>query len=106
MRYLPLILLGLVACGEKDGGDSDPGSSRIDDILALTGDTANGQTLFEANCVSCHLADGSGDIGPSLQGALEDDALEYILNGEGSMPSFSSWSDQDIADVYAYAESL
>ncbi|MCB9794979.1 MAG: cytochrome c [Alphaproteobacteria bacterium] len=105
MRYLPLVLLGLIACGEKDGGDS-AASSREDDILALTPDTANGQTVFENNCASCHEADGSGNVGPSLQGALEDDALDYIINGEGGMPSFSSLSDQDIADVYAYAESL
>jgi len=35
-------------------------------LLTETKDLAAGKTLFEANCIACHLSDGSGSIGPNL----------------------------------------
>jgi mono/diheme cytochrome c family protein len=83
--------------------------SRVDDILTLTGDATNGAAVYEENCASCHAADGSGGIGPSMQGIVAEEGpeevVDVILEGEDSMPSFSDLADQDIADVVAYLES-
>ncbi|MFK7834460.1 MAG: cbb3-type cytochrome c oxidase N-terminal domain-containing protein [Winogradskyella sp.] len=36
------------------------------ELLADASDLKAGQTIFEANCVACHKADGGGGIGPNL----------------------------------------
>lgn len=91
-----LTLLSLaIACG---GGD------RVDDIMALTGDAANGATVFAAECESCHGADGTGDSGPDITGETESEEIaEYVLFGEEDMPAFDGeLTDQEIADVVAF----
>lgn len=35
-------------------------------VLTEASDLAKGQTLFNDNCVACHMADGGGGIGPNL----------------------------------------
>lgn len=35
-------------------------------VLTETADLAAGRTIFETNCVACHMADGGGGIGPNL----------------------------------------
>lgn len=35
-------------------------------VLTSAADLKNGQVLYEANCVACHMADGGGGIGPNL----------------------------------------
>ncbi len=56
-----------------------------------------GAKLFEANCASCHGADGGGGIGPQLAGGVvtrdfpnESDQITFVTNGRGSMPAFGS----------------
>jgi mono/diheme cytochrome c family protein len=98
MRSLILVAF-LAACS---------GGSRVDDILAITGDAANGATVYADNCAACHAADGTGGTGPSLQGIVAEEGLDeitdVILSGEESMPSFSDLADQDIADLLAYLD--
>ena len=36
------------------------------ELLTDASDLKAGQTVFETNCVACHLADGGGSIGPNL----------------------------------------
>jgi cytochrome c oxidase cbb3-type subunit 3 len=36
------------------------------EILTDASDISAGKTLFETNCVACHMADGGGGIGPNL----------------------------------------
>ena len=91
-RLFPLLLL--VACG-------DPSS--------LTGDAANGDTLYQANCASCHASDGTGGSGPNITGEIEEtgELTDIILNGEGDMPGFAdSLSDQDVADIIAFLQTI
>jgi mono/diheme cytochrome c family protein len=96
-----LFVLTLLACS---GGDTDPVAA----ITALTGDTASGETLFSANCASCHGAAGEGGTGPAIAGLdFTDGDISLVLNGEDAMPAFGdSLSDQDIADVIAYVGTL
>ncbi len=49
MRWWIGALTLLVACS----GDDEATDSRLDDILALSGDTAAGQTSYDANCTVC-----------------------------------------------------
>lgn len=74
---------------------------------ALEGDAAAGETIYTANCNSCHGADGAGGTGPSLLDSTyaEANTVAIVTNGDGDMPAFSgSLSDQDIADVAAYVD--
>lgn len=99
---LSLTLLALAACS----GDDEGTANRTDDILALTGDTAAGQSSYDSNCASCHAADGSGGTGPAIAGAAGEEVVEAMLFPEGAMPSFESMGDQEIADIAAYVGSL
>lgn len=60
---------------------------------------ASGEEIYLQLCANCHAEDLSGGIGPALgpgsNSAVQPDAfLEIaILNGRGSMPSFSSSLD-------------
>lgn len=89
-----MLLISLFACATEN---------RENDILALSGDVANGEALF-ATCSGCHGADGAGD--ENIQGEGGRGALETILYGEDSMPAYEGWADQDLADVLAYVETL
>jgi mono/diheme cytochrome c family protein len=93
---------------------------------APAGDAAAGKALFASNgCGSCHTftpANATGKVGPDLdhlaadaqkanQGSLADytkesihDPNAYVVPGfpKGVMPSFSSLSDQQLADLVAF----
>jgi cytochrome c-L len=86
---------------------------------AYSGDPAAieaGQKLYARLCQACHLADGSGRIGPSLIGdnpkrartGTERGRFEIIYaGGAGAMQSFGQRLDQDqILQVMAYVEVL
>jgi mono/diheme cytochrome c family protein len=86
----------------------------------LEGDPARGEGVFAANCASCHAA-GSEDwrIGPGLKGILTKKTLpesgrpatvenvwSQIVSPVGTMPAFTSFSDDEIADLLAYIKTL
>ena len=92
----------LTACS---GGETD----EVAAIAALTGDSAAGQAIFDANCASCHGAMGEGGTGPAIAGESDEteELIEYVLYGEDEMPAFGdTLEDQEIADVIAYVQSL
>jgi mono/diheme cytochrome c family protein len=81
----------LIACG---GGE-------------VVGDATAGESVFTANCVACHPADGTAGVGPALaeevEAGDEADLEETIRGGAGAMPAFEgNLSDQEIADVVAF----
>ncbi|MBB6098137.1 mono/diheme cytochrome c family protein [Deinobacterium chartae] len=66
-----------------------------------------GKAIFEANCQSCHGAQGEGAVGPKLAGAqlvLEQPevVVQYIQKGKGIMPAFPQLSDAQVIDVVNY----
>ena len=70
---------------------------------------AEGEKVYQAQCASCHQADGSGmpPTFPALKGnaKLKDKkfTLERILKGTGAgMPAFAQLSDREIAAVATY----
>ena len=90
MRTVLLVALTLLAgCDDyviatTAGGGS---GSRADSILALTGDAATGDVVFDDHCVACHdKAGATNKVGPALGGLVpgaEDAALvSTILDGK------------------------
>jgi len=117
MRWmLALSLLTVAACDDGgDNGDTDTTDSgeacteQIDCVLELTADSTAGESVYTANCVACHAADGTGGVGSDLTAnasALSTrEIAEIVIGGQGSMAGFgSTLSDQEIADVTAYVE--
>jgi mono/diheme cytochrome c family protein len=53
-----------------------------------------GGQVFQANCASCHGAQGEGGIGPKLAGVVthdfpnETDQISVVTKGKGAMPAF------------------
>ena len=71
--------------------------------LASSGNAADdGRRAYNRlNCVSCHGQDGSGGMGPNIQGG-GDDVAEAVY-GEGAMPSYAGFlCPNDIIDLQAY----
>lgn len=112
MAYLPF----LASCINNSAGDKEAIST---DTAAI----ASGQVLFEKNCSSCHNFNQDG-IGPNLGGitgkapvdwlyrmiknpanmiSIKDErALALQKRFKTIMPSFSSWTDNELRDVVAY----
>jgi cytochrome c oxidase subunit 2 len=94
-----------------------------------TGNAAKGQAIFATKCAACHSVGPYADIkvGPGLKGVLHDPAHPNLVNGDpatpgnaakilqngytgslGQMPNATTngLSNQDIADLVAYLNSL
>src|SRR5271155_4312328 len=79
------------------------------------GDAANGKQIYLRDaCFTCHGRSGQGGVfrGPApilAQTALPFDGFrEFVRDPPGDMPGYSGavLSDKDIADIYAFVESL
>ncbi|MCB9674068.1 MAG: cytochrome c [Alphaproteobacteria bacterium] len=106
MKRVLLPLMVALSTGCPTENPTEMPSERVDTILALTGDAATGGDVYTARCASCHNADGSGGIGPSLvteiPASTDEAVLTVVIDGEGSMPSNGDLADQDLADLLAY----
>jgi cytochrome c551 len=94
-----------VGCG---GEGSQSTEERVDAIVALEGDVAAGEAIYDAECASCHGAEGEGGVGPAMEevvaGHDEWAMVDVLVRGVGGMPSFDDLDDQSIADVTAYSQ--
>lgn len=86
----------------------------------LEGDVEKGAALFDSKCSFCHYADKeTTKFGPGLKGVLKRQKLPYsgrpanlenikkqLRNPISAMPSFASFSEQEIADLLVYLETL
>ena len=82
-------------------------------VWALTDMVKRGESVYAANCVACHQANGkgAGPIKPLDGSALVTDAnnalmIDVMLNGAGggSMPAWKQLSDTELAAVMTYAK--
>ena len=104
MRRLPHVGLLLALSFALSACKAD--GQRLSEILELEGDVASGGDFFSSNCATCHGVDAAGGGAPDIRGREVDVVAEAALSGPGAMPSFSDSSDQEIADVAAYVNSL
>lgn len=106
MMMTGLLLMGAVAAG--CGGTATDGRDTA--VAALTADTAAGKTVFTTNCAVCHGSDAkSGTARENLPSTAKNQfsvAVGTIINGTSGMPSFSSLTNQDIANVIGYLKTL
>lgn len=112
MRSFSLIF-GLAACAEATST-----TERVDVITEMTPNVPAGEAVYNAECASCHGADGEGGIGPSFVAAFDAfherggsweievrSWVEAVIEGipGSSMPSMGdALTDQQIADVIEY----
>lgn len=100
------------ASDASDGSDAtdpaDTTETRAQVILALTGDSGAGATLYSTNCQACHGSSGEGGTGTELRGLRFTEGLvNSVLDGKNYMPAFGTvLTDQEIADLIAHIESL
>lgn len=89
-----LMIQGLGGCA--------PHEPRAASVLALSGEPARGQALYSRTCAHCHARNGGWRLTLQIYG--NDGFVSTLIDGvpHTRMPSFSSWSDQQLADVHAY----
>jgi cytochrome c oxidase subunit 2 len=82
-------------------------------VWTLTDLVQRGESVYAANCVACHQANGqgAGPIKPLDGSALVTDAnnglmINVMLNGAagGAMPAWKQLSDTELAAVMTYAK--
>ncbi len=80
-------------------------------VWALSDLVARGASVYAANCMACHQANGRGTpVFKALDGSAKVTAedqtahLQIMLNGQGMMPSWRQLSDTDIAAVMTYTQ--
>lgn len=118
MRFVVCVGIGLfgAGCNSDDGGTGDTdacggGTSRTADILCLEADTANGEAVYFEHCDICHGPDAAGlpGLGSSTRGKPAAETVETLLMDPppaGMIPFTDVLSDQEMADVAGYLESL
>ena len=67
-------------------------------------------TFHRVGCYECHNYQGQGGVGPRLAPSpIAFESLKsYVRNANGNMPPYAPavLSDDDIADIYAYLQSI
>ena len=85
-------------------------SDRAIEISRLKADSSQGEALYQYLCSGCHGTQGRGRSGPNLVTHIQhhdvDEFADYIIEGPGSMPSFSHLDNQEIADIIVYLQTL
>lgn len=74
---------------------------------------ARGESLFQANCRTCHGVNAQGDIGPNLTDAYWvyggdiGSRFNLVLHGKGTMPKWEGrLSGKDIQNILSYLKSI
>lgn len=110
---LAVLTLGAASCSDDSGANGDDGDrvATIADLVATGEGLPEGETLYNANCASCHGGDGQGGVGPQLAGVVADkytpaEHVGIVVNGRAAMPAFaSSLDDDEIAAIVRYERS-
>jgi len=93
-----MLALSLAGCA--------PHEPRAATVLALSGDPTRGQALYGQTCAQCHKAKAGWSLTLALYGP--DGFVSTLIDGvpHSKMPSFASWSDQQLADLHAYIRTI
>ncbi|MBF2026191.1 MAG: cytochrome c [Oscillatoriales cyanobacterium C42_A2020_001] len=80
------------------------------DVLSLSGNSLQGQAIFQMNCAGCHGVQADGRVGPSLLAVSSRKSKVSIIHQVTSgqtppMPQFQP-SPQEMADLLSYLETL
>lgn len=82
-------------------------------LLTSPDDLAEGKSIFQKSCASCHKESGAGDVGPNLtddfwlHGNDIKSVFKTIRYGINAMPQWqNSYSNKQIAQVASYVKSL
>jgi ubiquinol-cytochrome c reductase cytochrome c subunit len=102
--FAALLLAALTAAAQTPAARSTPPG-------APPGNAANGRKLFVAKgCFECHGNEAQGGVaGPRLgPGAMSFARLSYVRKPTGDMPPYTTkvLSERDLADIYAFLESV
>lgn len=104
-----------IASQSAEKGPTGPTESDLKAALASTDAKANGKSVFDTKCVSCHGPEGQGTIGPNLtdkfwiHGSKLTDIANVITNGvldKGMPPWGALLSKDELTNVTAYVKSL
>ncbi len=121
-----LVVLAFVftACSESTG---TPDTTTITEAPTASGDSANGEALYNGNCVACHGPNGQGieGLGKAFGGSefinssSDEEMLAFLIEGRPSdhpdnttgiamMPRGGnpSLTDDDLLDLVAYMRTL
>jgi len=92
---LIILILTLTACGNPPPRESNSTDSEQSEVM----------TLYKQKCLSCHAADLSGRIGPSLETVGErlskEELITIITMGVRGMPSFKRVLSAEEIDTLA-----
>jgi mono/diheme cytochrome c family protein len=111
---LIVLALSIAACGGDDNGGSasSSGSQSTSGAGGTQNASAQGKTVFTANCKGCHTlkaAGATGTVGPNLDDLTPDKATvqRQVENGGGQMPAFKGkLSDTQINAVSTYVSTV
>ena len=86
---------------------SDPYTTKV---LSMSGDSVQGNAIFQMNCAGCHGPQGQGQVGPSLQNVSgrksRREIIHQVISGETPpMPQFQP-NTREMADLLSYVEKL
>jgi len=96
---LIILVLTVTACGNPPPRESNSADSEPSEVM----------TLYKQRCLSCHAADLSGRIGPSLQTIgsklSKEEMITVITMGVRGMPSYKRvLSTEEIDSLAAWLE--
>ena len=98
---LAAIGLGLAACGGDGGNKNGADTPQPDNTAPAESTAAQAESIYQANCLSCHGADLGGGFGPGLKNIRQrmstDEVIAVIREGREQMPAFEGrLSDEEI----------
>ena len=121
------MLLGVAVLLAACGGSSDGGETDVEEPAYSAEAIANGDSLFQQTCFTCHGTDGKGlpNLGKDLTtseyvlSSTDAELLTYVLEGRAAddpenttgiaMPpkgGFDFLTEDDINDIIAFVRSI